>query len=65
MAIGFIEGDLVLLELLGSTLAVLSMLFWTDCWASINLLHFRPRLRSVPGPLKHLPPPSAAFQILL
>jgi hypothetical protein len=28
MALGFIEGDLVLLELLGFALAVLSMLFW-------------------------------------
>jgi hypothetical protein len=29
MALGFIEGDLVLLELLGFALAVLGMLFWS------------------------------------
>jgi hypothetical protein len=29
MALGFIEGDLVLLELLGVALAVLGMLFWS------------------------------------
>jgi len=29
MALGFIEGDLVLLELLGLALAVLGMLFWS------------------------------------
>jgi hypothetical protein len=31
MALGFIEGDMALLETLGFALAVLSMWFWTHC----------------------------------